>query len=107
MVFPDPAGRGAVSGFTEAGGKGNPVERKVADSEPLSIFVFKTLSDPFAGRINYFKVVSGVMKNDATVTNFTRGTSERFQHMQVMQALSIQMQVLCHFQSVCVALRRS
>ena len=84
-VFPDPAGRGNASGFSEAGGKGNPVERKIADSEPLSLFVFKTLSDPFAGRINYFKVMSGVLKNDATVTNFTRGTSERFQHVQVMQ----------------------
>jgi elongation factor G len=61
------------------------VERKIADSEPLSIFVFKTLSDPFAGRINYFKVMSGVLKNDASVTNFNRGTVERFQHLQVMQ----------------------
>src|SRR5580700_8680570 len=84
-VFPDPAGRGNASGFSEPGGKGNPVERKIADSEPLSIFIFKTLSDPFAGRINYFKMMSGVLKNDATVTNFNRGTSERFQHIQVMQ----------------------
>ena len=84
-IFPDPAGRGNASGFSEPGGKGNPLERKIADSEPLSIFVFKTLSDPFAGRINYFKVMSGVLKNDATITNFTRGTSERFQHVQVMQ----------------------
>src|SRR5438309_2243470 len=83
-IFPDPAGRGNASGFSEAGGKGNPLERKI-DSEPLSIFVFKTLSDPFAGRINYFKVMSGVLKNDATITNFSRGTSERFQHVQVMQ----------------------
>lgn len=87
-VFPDPTGRGNASGLSEAGGKGNPVERKIADSEPLSIFVFKTLSDPFAGRINYFKVMSGVLKNDATVTNFNRGTSERFQHLQVMQGKS-------------------
>ena len=84
-VFPDPPERGNASGFSEPGGKGNPVERKIADSEALSIFVFKTLSDPFAGRINYFKVMSGVLKNDATVTNFARGTSERFQHVQVMQ----------------------
>jgi len=84
-VFPNPAAQGKASGFTEAGGKGNPAERKISDSEPLSIFVFKTLSDPFAGRINYFKVMSGVLKNDATLTNFTRGTSERFQHLQVMQ----------------------
>ena len=84
-VFPDPAGRGNASGFKEAGGKGNPLERKIADAEPLSVFAFKTLSDPFAGRINYFKVMSGVLKNDATITNFGRGTSERFQHVQVMQ----------------------
>jgi elongation factor G len=87
-IFPDPAARGKASGFSEAGGKGNPLERKIADSEPLSIFVFKTLSDPFAGRINYFKVISGVLKNDATLTNFSRGTSERFQHVQVMQGKS-------------------
>src|SRR5690242_1053409 len=87
-VFPDPAARGNASGFSEASGKGNPLERRIADSEPLSIFVFKTLSDPFAGRINYFKVMSGVLKNDATVTNFNRGTSERFQHLQVMQGKS-------------------
>jgi len=84
-ILPDPAARGSASGSSEPGGKGDPVERKIADSGPLSLFVFKTLSDPFAGRINYFKVLSGVLKNDASVTNFTRGTVERFQHTQVMQ----------------------
>src|SRR5262249_46455182 len=57
----------------------------IADSEPVSVFVFKTLSDPFAGRISYLKVMSGVLKNDANVTDFTRGTPERFQHLQVSQ----------------------
>jgi elongation factor G len=47
--------------------------------------VYKTLADPFAGRITYFKVMSGVLKNDATLQNFTRSTSERLQHVQVMQ----------------------
>ena len=61
------------------------VQRKIGDSEPLSIFVFKTLADPFSGRISYFKVMSGVLKNDAMPQNFTRGTSERLQHIQVMQ----------------------
>jgi elongation factor G len=32
------------------------VERRISDAEPVSIFVYKTLADPFAGRINYFKV---------------------------------------------------
>jgi elongation factor G len=51
----------------------------------VSIFVFKTLADPFSGRITYFKVMSGVLKNDATLTNFNRSSQERLQHVQVMQ----------------------
>jgi elongation factor G len=84
-IFPDPAARKTVTGTSEPGGKGQPVERAVKDSEPVSMFVFKTFSDPFAGRISYFKVMSGVLKNDATLTNFTRGTTERLQHIQAMQ----------------------
>jgi elongation factor G len=85
QIFPDPAARGKLKGTSEPGGKGEPVERAVDDSEPVSIFVFKTFSDAFAGRISYFKVKSGVLKNDATLLNFTRGTSERLQHIQAIQ----------------------
>ncbi len=84
-VFPDPARRGLAFGHTETAGKGGEVQRKISDAEPVSIFVYKTLADPFSGRISYFKVMSGVLKNDATLQNFTRGTSERLQHVQVMQ----------------------
>jgi elongation factor G len=59
--------------------------RKVADSEPLSIYVFKTVSDPFAGRISFMKVYSGVAKNDSTVQNFTRNSSEKLAHLSAMQ----------------------
>jgi elongation factor G len=83
-VFPHPDEHAQV-GFTEPGGKGERVERKYDDAQPLSVFVFKTLADPFAGRINYFKVKSGVLKNDATLLNYARGTQERFQHIQVVQ----------------------
>ena len=85
QVFPDPAARGKASGTSEPGGKGQPIERAIKDSEPVSVFVFKTFSDAFAGRISYFKVMSGILKNDATLLNYTRGTSERLQHIQVMQ----------------------
>ena len=71
-VFPSSAARGKWTGYPQPGGKGDPVERKIADSEPLSIYVFKTLADPFAGRITYFKVMTGVLKNDATLANFNR-----------------------------------
>jgi len=83
-VFPHPDEH-AQEGFKEQGGKGDRVERKYDDAQPLSLFVFKTLADPFAGRINYFKVKSGVLKNDATLTDFTRSSQERFQHIQVVQ----------------------
>jgi elongation factor G len=59
--------------------------RKIDDSEPLAMVVFKTMSDPFAGRITFFKVISGVIKNDATVENYTRRSQERFSHLSVMQ----------------------
>jgi elongation factor G len=83
-ICPSPAFRGKLTGHASPDHKGD-VERKIADSEPVSLFVFKTVADPFAGRINYFKVMSGVLKNDATLTNFNRSTPERFQHVQVMQ----------------------
>src|SRR5579863_1993774 len=84
-IFPSPAARGKIVCHKSADHKGETVERAISDSGPLSVFVFKTLADPFAGRITYFKVMSGVLKNDATLTNFNRGTQERFQHIQVMQ----------------------
>ena len=75
--------RGTVQGGP--GSNGEPPTRKVADSEPLSMYVFKTVSDPFAGRISYFNVYSGVVKNDATVQNFTRGSQEKLAHISIMQ----------------------
>lgn len=84
-VFPDPSARVKATGYTQPGRKGDTVERKISDSEPLSIFIFKTLADPFAGRISYFKVMSGLLKADATLTDYNRGGAERFQHVQVMQ----------------------
>jgi elongation factor G len=84
-IFPSPAARGKNAGHTQPEGKGDTAERKLADSEPLSLYVYKTLADPFAGRISYFRVHSGVLKNDANVANFNRGSQERFQHLQVMQ----------------------
>ncbi len=84
-VFPHPGARGTVTGYTEPNRKGQPVTRRVADDEPVSLFVFKTLADPFAGRISYFKVMSGRLESDATLLNFNRQANERLQHIQVMQ----------------------
>ena len=61
------------------------VTRKVDDAEPLSLYVFKTMSDPFAGRISFFKVFSGCLKNDASVQNFGRRIPEKLSHLSIMQ----------------------
>jgi elongation factor G len=66
-------------------GNGEPPRRKVADSEPLSMYVFKTVSDPFAGRISFFKVFSGVVKTEAAVQNLTKNSSEKLAHLSIMQ----------------------
>ena len=76
------------SGFANGGGAGidtGIVLRPVADSEPVALFVFKTMSDPFTGRISFFKVVSGVVKTDAAVENYTRKGQEKLSHLSVMQ----------------------
>jgi elongation factor G len=81
---PAPTEREPVKGAPSPN-NGEPSSRKIADSEPVSLFVFKTVSDPFAGRISYYKVFSGVLKNDATLQNFTRNTAEKLAHISVMQ----------------------
>jgi elongation factor G len=81
---PSPLDIGEVEGTSQPNG-GETVKRKIADNQPLSVYVFKTMADPFAGRVSYLKVRSGVLKNDATLTNFTRQSSERFAHLSIMQ----------------------
>ncbi len=77
------AGNGAAA--TTEGQSPEIVMRKVDDKEPLSLYVFKTMTDPFAGRISFFKVFSGVLRNDATAQNYARRTAEKFSHLSIMQ----------------------
>ena len=80
------AANGNGGGTAVASGEETPgATRAVSDSEPPALFVFKTMSDPFAGRITFFKVISGVIKNDATVENYTRRGQERLSHLSIMQ----------------------
>ena len=81
---PAPSEHDWVQGEASAG-NGDVARRHETDAEPVSIYVFKTVSDAFAGRISYFKVFSGVLKNDASLQNFTRGSSEKLAHIGIMQ----------------------
>lgn len=61
------------------------VERPITDKEHVTAYVFKTLADPFAGRLSYFKVCSGVLKNDASLVCIRSSSSERLAHLSVPQ----------------------
>jgi elongation factor G len=82
---PAPSEHEWVQGEAAASGNGEPPQRHETDAEPVSLYVFKTVNDVFAGRISYFKVFSGVLKNDATVQNFSRGSAEKLSHISIMQ----------------------
>jgi elongation factor G len=55
-----------------------------------SAFVFKTTADPFSGRINYFKVMTGVIKNDTNLQNVNKGTTERLAHLSSPHGKTLQ-----------------
>ncbi|HEX8119297.1 MAG TPA: elongation factor G, partial [Pyrinomonadaceae bacterium] len=61
------------------------VTRGYHADEPFSAYVFRTIADPFAGRINVMKIISGRVKSDATVQNTTRGSAERLGQLHSMQ----------------------
>jgi elongation factor G len=86
---PIPVKAAALQAVAANGGSSGTSEgvsfRKLEDGEPAAVVVFKTMSDPFAGRISFFKVISGTIKNDATLENYTRRSQERFSHLSVMQ----------------------
>jgi len=74
-LLPSPAERPAVTGKNPAG---EPVERKADPNAPFAALVFKTVIDPFAGKLSIFRVISGHANSDATVLNSSRQSKERF-----------------------------
>jgi elongation factor G len=52
---------------------------------PAAAFIWKTVADPFAGRITMFRVLSGALKADSTVQNLTKGVPERLGHLVLLQ----------------------
>ncbi|MGE5358953.1 MAG: elongation factor G [Bacteroidales bacterium] len=64
---------------------GQEVTKPATDSGPYAAFVWKTVADPFAGRITMFRVMLGTLKADSTVFNATRGTQERLGHLILLQ----------------------
>src|SRR5262245_34289255 len=65
--------------------EGEDVDIATKDGGPASAFVWKTVADPFAGRITLFRVISGTLKADTTVHNVTKDSQERLGHLVCVQ----------------------
>ena len=64
---------------------GDEMTLAASESGPSAAFIWKTVADPFAGRITMFRVVSGVLKADSTIHNVTRDVPERLGHLVLLQ----------------------
>lgn len=78
LCLPSPA---EIAEITPVMGKnpkdGKEIERKVDEKEPFSAYVFKTIADPYTGKLSLFRVYSGMLRADSSFLNTTTGTKER------------------------------
>jgi len=72
-LLPSPLDRGSVKATV----KGQPGSVKLSVDEPLAALVFKTISDPYTGRISLLRIYSGKLNPDSIVSNVTKETDER------------------------------
>ena len=61
------------------------MKRYNSEKDHLACFVFKTISDPYVGRLNIFRVLSGVIDNTKTVYNPEKDTYEKVAHLYVVR----------------------
>jgi elongation factor G len=66
--------------------KGNEVERKASDTEPMSLLAFKIMDDPFVGTITFCRIYSGRLESGSGVMNSTKERKERVGRMLLMHA---------------------
>lgn len=65
---------------------GNEVERKSSDEEPFAALAFKIMTDPFVGKLAYFRVYSGTLNSGSYVLNATKDKKERVGRILQMHA---------------------
>jgi elongation factor G len=71
--------------FPGVNDKGEPVGLKADNAGPAIAWVWKSIADPFAGRITLFRVVSGTFKSDSIVRNLSRDAEERLGHLLLLE----------------------
>lgn len=94
LCLPSPADRAGIVQIRGTDPRtGNETVRKPTADEPLAAEVFKTIIDPFAGKLSFVRVYSGTLRSDLSVYNSTRQTKERVGslfHIQGKKTVSVQ-----------------
>jgi elongation factor G len=83
-MLPSPEDRGSTWGTHPK--TGDEIERKPTESESMSGLAFKITTDPFVGKLAYFRVYSGIIKAGSYVMNSSTGVKERIGRLVRMQA---------------------
>ena len=83
QFIPAPSEKEMVKGINSSTNK--PIEKPLNEKGPFSAFVFKTISDPFMGKITFFRVYSGILRPDIQVYNSTRQITEKIGALYLMQ----------------------
>ena len=81
--LPSPVDIEAIKGTDD---KDNEIERKPSDSEPFSALAFKIMTDPFVGRLSFFRVYSGHLTSGSYVLNANKNVKERIGRILQMHA---------------------
>src|SRR6201992_2381938 len=81
--LPSPIDVPAIKGVDP---KGNEIERKRGDKEPMSLLAFKIMDDPFVGTITFCRIYSGTLASGTGVINSTKERKERIGRMLLMHA---------------------
>ncbi len=102
-LFPNPLERAPLTALE------NPsrAEKKVkpAKEGPAGAFVFKTMADPFAGRITMIKVFTGTLKSDSSYRNLSNDNDERIGALQAFQGKSHEPVAEAHAGDICAVLK--
>jgi elongation factor G len=103
-LLPSPLEVPPVTGVVPAG-KGQPedieAEREASDSAPFSALAFKVMSDPYVGKLTYFRVYSGKLEKGGRVLNVKTGRTERIGRLLMMHANSREEIDECHAGDIC------
>jgi elongation factor G len=81
--LPSPLERGAAKGTDPKGG--GEVSRGPGEEEPFSALVFKTLIDPFTGKLSFFRIFSGKVTGDSTILNPARDVKGKIGHLFLLE----------------------